>query len=126
VVPGQEAPTSHGKQIPPGYYSVGVDRVVDEYKKLALEFEGGDGEKTLGQAEHSCIIWHKRYIIIPNPVERAPSPPPQLAHDRCGLKLTEIVFQYLITHILNYWLFSCNNNVHPIISVLTGLPTGVI
>jgi hypothetical protein len=36
VVPGQEAPTSHGKQIPPGYYSVGVDRVVGEYKKLAL------------------------------------------------------------------------------------------
>jgi hypothetical protein len=70
VVPGQVAPTIHGKQIPPDYYSVGVDRVVDEYKKLALEFEGGDGEKTRGQAEHSCIIWRKRYIIIPNPTKR--------------------------------------------------------
>jgi hypothetical protein len=91
MVPGQEAPTSHRKQIPPGYYSIGVDRVVDEYKKLALEFEGGDGEKTLGQAEHSCIIWRKRYIIIPNPAERAPSPP-QPAHDRCRLKLTKQFF----------------------------------
>jgi hypothetical protein len=45
VVPGQEAPTSHGKQISPGYYSVRVDRVVDEYKKLALEFEGGMGRR---------------------------------------------------------------------------------
>jgi hypothetical protein len=70
VVPGQEAPTIHGKQILHGYYSIGVDRVVDEYKKLALEFEGGDGEKTLGQVEHSCIIWCKRYFIIPNPVKR--------------------------------------------------------
>jgi hypothetical protein len=32
-----------------------VDRVIDEYKKLALEFEGDDGEKTLGQAEHSVM-----------------------------------------------------------------------
>jgi hypothetical protein len=54
-----------------------------------LKFEGGDGEKTLGQAEHSCIIWRKRYIINPNLAERAPSPPPQPAHDRCGLKLTK-------------------------------------
>jgi hypothetical protein len=87
MIPGQEAPTIHGKQIPPGYYSVGVDRVVDECKKLALEFEGGNREKTLGQAEHSCIIWRKCYIIIPNPAKRAPSPPPQLAQDRCRLKL---------------------------------------
>jgi hypothetical protein len=35
-----------------------------------LEFEGGDGEKTLGQAEHSCIIWRKRYIINPNLAEK--------------------------------------------------------
>jgi hypothetical protein len=92
VVPGQETPTIHGKQIPPGYYSVEVDRVVDEYKKLAPEFEGGDGEKTLGQAEHSCIIWCKRYIIISNPAERAPSPSPELAHDRCRLKLSKYFF----------------------------------
>ena len=60
VVPGEEAPTSYGKQIPASYYNAGLDRVVDEYRKLALEMEGGDGEKTLGQAEHSCIIWRKR------------------------------------------------------------------
>jgi hypothetical protein len=92
MVPSQEAPTIHGKQIPPSYYSIGVDRVVDEYTKLALEFEGGGAEKTLGQAEHSCIIWCQRYIIIPNLAERARLPPPQSAHDRCGSKLTKQIF----------------------------------
>jgi hypothetical protein len=38
VVPGEEAPTSHGNQIPPGYYSVEVDRVINDYKKVALDF----------------------------------------------------------------------------------------
>jgi hypothetical protein len=89
VVPGEEAPTSHGNLIPPSYYSVGVDRVINDYKKVALDFPIGDGKKTLGQAEHAYVVWHKRYIIIPSPSERAPSSPPQLPHDRCGLKLTK-------------------------------------
>jgi hypothetical protein len=88
VVPSEEAPTSHGNLIPPGYYSVRVDRVINNYKKVSPDFPRGDGEKTLGQAEHACIVWHKRYIIIPSLSKRAPLSP-QLTHDRCRLKLTK-------------------------------------
>jgi hypothetical protein len=84
MVLGVQAPTSHGNPIPPGYYSIGVDRVINDYKKVALDFLGGDGEKTLGQVEHSCIVRRKRYIIIPGLADRALSSPPQLPHDRCG------------------------------------------
>ena len=31
---------------------------------MPLEIEGGDGEKTLGEAEKTFICWHKRFIII--------------------------------------------------------------
>ena len=60
-----KAPRIHRNLIPPGYYSVNVDRVIKYYSEVALDFHGGDGEKTLGQAEHSFIVWRKRYIIIP-------------------------------------------------------------
>ena len=83
VVP-DKTPTIHGNLIPPGYYSVLVDRVIKDYREVPLDFPGGDGEKTLGQAEHSFILWRKRYIIIPGATARVPSPPPQLPHDRCG------------------------------------------
>ena len=64
VVPNK-TPRSHGNSIPPGYHSVSVDRVIKDYREVALDFLGGDGDKTLGQAEHSFIVWCKRYIIIP-------------------------------------------------------------
>ena len=79
-----KTPTIHGNPIPPGYYSVSVDRVIKDYREVPLDFPGGDGEKTLGQAQHSFVLWHKRYIIIPSASARVPSPPPQLPHDRCG------------------------------------------
>ena len=78
-----KTPRSHGNPIPPGYYSVLVDRVVKDYREVALDFPRGDGEKTLGQAEHSFIVWRKRYIIIPRAPPRVPPPPPQLPHHRC-------------------------------------------
>ena len=83
VVP-EKTPTSHGNPIPPGYYSVLVDRVIEDYREVPLDFPRGDGEKTLRQAEYSFILWCKRYIIIPSMAARVPSPPPQLPHDRCG------------------------------------------
>ena len=55
MVPGK-TPTSHGNPIPPSYYSVLVDRVIKYYREVALDFLGGDGEKTLGQAEHLFIL----------------------------------------------------------------------
>ena len=72
-------PRIHGQPIPTGYASVSVDRVTRGFSDVALDFPGGDGEKTLGEAEHSFILWHKRYIIIPGA-----SPPPPPPHHRCG------------------------------------------
>lgn len=74
-----KAPRSHRIPISPGYHSVSVDRVVRHYREVALDIPGGDGEKTLGQVEHSFIVWRKRYIIIPGVPARVPSPP----HQRC-------------------------------------------
>jgi hypothetical protein len=76
--------TSHGNAIPPSYYSISVDRVIKDYGEVPLDFLGGDGAKTLRQAEHLFVLWRKRYIIIPGVAARVLSPPPQLHHDRCG------------------------------------------
>ena len=51
-----KTPRSHGNPIPPGYYSVSMDRVIKDYREVALDFPRGDGETTLGQAEHSFIV----------------------------------------------------------------------
>ena len=79
-----KTPRSHGNPIPPGYYSVSVDRVIKENREVSLDFPRGDGEKTLGQAEHSFVLWCKCYIIIPGVAAKVPSPPPQLPHDSYG------------------------------------------
>jgi hypothetical protein len=57
-----KTPRNHSVAIPPGYASVLVDRVVKGYENVALDIEGGDGEKTLGEAEKTFICWKKRYI----------------------------------------------------------------
>lgn len=75
-----KTPRCHGALIPPGYASVSVDRVVKGNSNVPLDIEGGDGEKTLGEAEKTFICWRKRYIIIP----RASPPPPQQPNPRCG------------------------------------------
>ena len=59
-------------------------RRFDDEKRRAIP--GGDGEKTLGEAEKAYILWRKRYIIIPG----ASAPPP--ADIRCGQKLTKQFF----------------------------------
>ena len=60
-----------------------MDRVIKDYREVPLDFLGGDGEKILGQEEHSFVLWRKRYIIISGAPARVLSPPPQLPHDRC-------------------------------------------
>ena len=75
-----KTPRIHNTVIPLGYAAVSVDKVQKEYRNLALEHEGGDGEKTLGEAEKTFILWRKRYIIIPS----LPLPPPQVPQQRCG------------------------------------------
>ena len=79
-----KTPRIHGAIIPPGYVSILVDRVNKGFSDLPLDIPGDDGEKTLGEAEKTFILWRKRYIIIP----RVSSPPPflQLPDNRCGQK----------------------------------------
>ena len=50
-----KTPKIHNSVIPLGYDAVSVDKVHKEYRNLALEHEGGDGEKTLGEAEMTFI-----------------------------------------------------------------------
>ena len=35
------------------------------YSNVPLDIEGGDGDKTVGEAEKTFIQWRKRFIIIP-------------------------------------------------------------
>jgi hypothetical protein len=72
-----KTPRIHSVAIPPGYASVSVDRVVKGHENVALDIEGVDGEKTLGEAEKTFICWKKRYIIIPRVLPPQPNP-------RCG------------------------------------------
>ena len=71
-----KTPRIHGAIIPPGYVSVSVDRVNKGFSDLTLDILGGDGEKTLGEAEKTFIQWRKCFIIILG------APPLPLPHPR--------------------------------------------
>jgi len=58
-------PRIHSRPVPAGYASVSVDRAKRGCGSVPLEIEGGDGEKTLGEAEKTFICWRKRFLIIP-------------------------------------------------------------
>ena len=60
-----KTPRIHGTIIQHGYASVSVDRVMKGFSNAPLDIQGGDGEKTLGEAKKTFIFWRKRYIIIP-------------------------------------------------------------
>jgi hypothetical protein len=78
-------PRIHGAIVLPRYASVSVDRVVKGFSNVQLEIEGGDGEKTLGEAEKTFICWRKRYIIIPGASPSSLPPPPRHeSNPRCG------------------------------------------
>jgi len=55
----------HSRLVPAGYASLSVDRVERGCGSVPLEIEGGDGEKTLGEAEKIFICWRNCFIIIP-------------------------------------------------------------
>ena len=48
-------PRIHNQPVSAGYASVSVDRVEKGCSSVPLEIEGGDGEKTLGEAEKMFI-----------------------------------------------------------------------
>jgi hypothetical protein len=50
-----KTPRIQSVAIPLGYASVSVDRVVKGHENMALDIEGGDGKKTLGEAEKTFI-----------------------------------------------------------------------
>ena len=54
----------HGRPIPPGYTSVTVEQIVGNNEDLELDFVGGDGEKTLGDALHGVVLWRKADIKL--------------------------------------------------------------
>ena len=79
--------TIHGMPIPPSYASVTVEQIVEPThinENLKLDFVGGDGEKTLGDALHGIVLWRKadNKLIANNkaPMDPPPSTPSPLDH----------------------------------------------
>jgi hypothetical protein len=70
-----KTPRIHGAVVPAGYATVSVDKAIEGFSDVPLDIHGGDGEKTVGEAEKSFIAWRTRYINIP----RKPLP-----HNRYG------------------------------------------
>ena len=56
ALPLNTCTTIHGRPIPPGYTSVTVEQIVGNNEDLELEFVGGDGENTLGDALHGVVL----------------------------------------------------------------------
>ena len=85
ALPLNPSTTIHGRPIPPGYTSVTVEQIVGNNEDLELDFVGGDGEKTLGDATHGIVLWRKADIKLiasttapvqtDRPSSRPPSPP---------------------------------------------------
>jgi len=74
-----KTPRIHGNIIQEGYATISVDKAEKGFSDLPLDIPGGDGEKTLGEAEKTFILWRKRYIII---LGMSAPPPPELPHHR--------------------------------------------
>ncbi|KAK8448505.1 hypothetical protein SEVIR_7G024352v4 [Setaria viridis] len=54
-------------ELPPGYASVGVERIPDsQFEGLELDFPACNGLTTLGEVVHGVILWRKHKIITPN------------------------------------------------------------
>ncbi|KAG2642541.1 hypothetical protein PVAP13_2KG196112 [Panicum virgatum] len=64
ALPLNPSTTIHGRAIPPGYTSVTVEQIVGNNEDLELDFVGGDGEKTLGDALHGVVLWRKANIKL--------------------------------------------------------------
>ena len=64
ALPLNPCTTIHGRPIPLGYTSVTVEKIVGNNEDLELDFVGGDGEKTLGDALHGVVLWRKADIKL--------------------------------------------------------------
>jgi len=83
ALPLNPSTTIHGRPIPPGYTSVTIEQIVGNNEDLELDYVGGDGETTLGDALHGVVLWPKTDIKLtasttaPVQTDR-PSPRPPL------------------------------------------------
>ena len=64
ALPLNPCTTIHGRPIPLGYTSIIVEQIVGNNENLELDFVGGDGEKTLGDALHGVVLWRKANIKL--------------------------------------------------------------
>ena len=79
VLPVNPASTIHGMSIPPGYASITVEQIVEPThinENLELDFVGGDGAKTLGDALHGIVLWCKADIKLTANNKAPVDPPP--------------------------------------------------
>ena len=110
ALPENPASTIHGMPIPSSYASITVEQIVEPThinENLELDFVGGDGEKTLGDALHGIVLWRKADIKLiannnapVNPPPSAPSPLEmliaiQLPQHRLRLSRGPVVLQLL-------------------------------
>ena len=56
ALPLNPCTTIHGRPIPLSYTSITVEQIVENNEDLELDFVGGDGVKTLGDALHGVIL----------------------------------------------------------------------
>ena len=56
ALPLSPSTTIHGRSVSPGYTSVTVEQIVGNSEDLELDFVGGDGEKTLGDALQGIVL----------------------------------------------------------------------
>ena len=54
----------HGRPIPEGYAAVKVDKEVDQYRHVEVDYPAEDGANTVGDNEHTFIAWEKAYIVF--------------------------------------------------------------
>ena len=109
ALPLNPSTTIHGRPIPPGYTSITVEQIVGNNEDLELDFVGGGGEKTLGDALHGVVLWRKADIKLTasttalvqtdHPSPQPPSPPspqPHLPHHHLHRRKGPRVLQLLL------------------------------
>ena len=79
ALPVNPASIIHEIPIPPSYASITVEQIVEPThinENLELDFVGGDGEKTLGDALHGIVLWRKADIKLTANNKAHVDPPP--------------------------------------------------
>ena len=72
ALPHQPGATFHFGEVPAGFASVGVTKVMAPFHSMDLDIPGAEGEKTLGEVELGIVLWKKQYIKFP---DSEPIPP---------------------------------------------------